>query len=151
MKPAGSPPKGRRLHQMHGLYSMKHALTRLGNRAIDGRSKPGRALAKWRVDLVRDLGGEISTQQSALVDLAVKSKLILDSIDTWLLNQPSLINVRKRSLIPVVKERQQLADGLARYLAQLGLERIPPPQKSLEQYVEEKYGSHADDGGDDEP
>jgi hypothetical protein len=33
------------------------------------------------------------------------------------------VNVRKRSLIPVVLQRQALADGLARYLGQLGLER----------------------------
>jgi len=33
------------------------------------------------------------------------------------------VNVRKRSLIPVVLQRQTLADGLARYLSQLGLQR----------------------------
>ena len=82
-------------------------------------------MAKWRLELVNDLGGEdnISTQQSALIDLAVKSKLLLDSIDAWLLTQPTLINKRKKSLLPVVLQRQTLADGLARYLAQLGLER----------------------------
>ena len=48
---------------------------------------------------------------------------MLDSIDAWLLTQRSLINARKRSLLPAVRERQQLADGLARYLGQLGLER----------------------------
>jgi hypothetical protein len=47
----------------------------------------------------------------------------LDSIDAWLLTQPTLVNVRKRTLIPVVLQRQTLADGLARYLSQLGLER----------------------------
>jgi hypothetical protein len=75
--------------------------------------------------LIEDLGGpdEISTQRSALIDLAVKSKLLLDSIDAWLLTQPSLVNARKRTLIPVVLQRQTLADGLARYLSQLGLER----------------------------
>jgi hypothetical protein len=80
---------------------------------------------KWRTDLVADLGGQdnISTQQSALIDLAVKSKLLLDSIDAWLLTQPTLINKRKKALLPVVLQRQTLADGLARYLAQLGLER----------------------------
>ena len=41
----------------------------------------------------------------------------------WLLTQPTLINKRKKSLLPVVLQRQTLADGLARYLAQLGLER----------------------------
>jgi hypothetical protein len=39
----------------------------------------------WPRDLVADLGSDISTQQSALIDLAVKSKLLLDSIDAWLL------------------------------------------------------------------
>jgi hypothetical protein len=75
--------------------------------------------------LVDDLGGvdNVSTQQEALIDLAVKSKLLLDSIDAWLLTQKTLINKRKKALLPVVLQRQTLADGLARYLAQLGLER----------------------------
>jgi hypothetical protein len=34
-----------------------------------------------------------------------------------------LINARKRALLPVVLQRQQLADALARHLTQLGLER----------------------------
>jgi hypothetical protein len=109
----------------HGLNTLKHALTQLGNRAIPGNTRVGYALKKWRGELVADLGGEdnISTQQSAIIDLAVKSKLILDSIDTWLLSQETLINKRKRMLFPVVLQRQQLADGLARYVAQLGIER----------------------------
>jgi hypothetical protein len=86
------------------------------------------------------LGGDdnISTHQSALVDLTVKSKLLLDSIDAWLLRQPTLINNRKKSLLPVVLQRQQLADGFARYLAQLGLKRISK-EISLQDYVSEKY------------
>jgi hypothetical protein len=67
--------------------------------------------------------GSISTQQETLIELAVRSKIMLDSIDAWLLTQPSLVNARKRSLIPVVLQRQTLADGLARFLNQLGLER----------------------------
>jgi len=35
----------------------------------------------------------------------------------------SQVNARKKALLPVVRERQTLADGLARYLAQLGLHR----------------------------
>jgi len=43
--------------------------------------------------LIEDLGGpdEISTQRSALIDLAVQSKLLLDSIDNWLLTQATLV------------------------------------------------------------
>jgi hypothetical protein len=57
-----------------------------------------------------------------VVELAVHTKLLLDSIDAWLLRQPSLIDRRKRALLPVVRERQHLADALARYLGLLGLE-----------------------------
>ena len=115
--------KGRRAYQMHGLTVLKRAVNTVGNRLVDKRTRTGKALSKWRADLVGDLGGDISTQQSALIDLCIKSKLLLDSIDAWLLTQPSLINKRKKSLIPVVKERQALADGLAKYLLALGLHR----------------------------
>ncbi len=126
MIPASNGHKKPRTHSKHGLTTLKQAVRGLGGRVIDRRTTLGKALTKWRGDLIQDLGGRenISTQQEALVDLAVKSKLILDSIDSWLLTQPSLVNARKRSLLPAVKERQQLADGLARYLGQLGLKRV---------------------------
>ena len=44
-----------------------------------------------------------STQQRQVIDLAVKTKLLLDSIDAWLVKQPSLVNHRKRALLPVAK------------------------------------------------
>jgi len=121
----------------------------LGNHAIDRRFAVGKALAKWRADLIRDLGGDVSTQESAIVDLAVKSKLMLDSIDVWLLTQPSLVNSRKRSLLPVVKERQALADGLARYLAQLGLKRVSR-DLSLDDYIKQKYGNRDEEAAQGE-
>jgi hypothetical protein len=68
------------------------------------------AIRKWRAELIADLGGAdaASTQQLASVDLAGKQKILLDSIDIWLFTQPSLINSRKRSVIPVVQQRQAL-------------------------------------------
>ena len=139
MNPAANGKKRPRKYTKHGHYALRRAMKERGLRAIDGRSSVGRALSQWRSNLIRDLGGEgaVSTQQLALVDLAVKSKLLLDSVDAWLLTQKSLINVRKKTLLPVVRERQQLADGLARYLGQLGLERkakeIPDLTKALSQ------------------
>ncbi len=125
VKQARGAQRGNENASKHSLTTLKQAVKQLGGRVIDRRTRLGKALAKWRTDLIQDLGGRdaISTQQEALVDLAVKSKLILDSIDCWLLRQPSLVNACKRSLLPAVRERQQLADGLARYLTQLGLER----------------------------
>jgi hypothetical protein len=124
---------GTRGYKKTGLYAAKAALKEYGNRALDGRTGAAKALAQWRNELVGDLGGpdEVSTQELAIVDAAVKTKLLLDSLDTWLLQQSSLINARRRSVYPVVLQRQQLADALARYMGQLGLKRRPRPAKSL--------------------
>ena len=137
MSSAVPKEKGMREYQKSGLFTLKRALIDLGSKAIDGRSSVGVALRRWKADLVQDLGGDdsISTQQETLIELAVRSKIMLDSIDACLLTQPSLINARLRTLIPLVLQRQTLADGLAvlqrqtladglaRYLSQLGLER----------------------------
>ena len=145
----GNSRKAPRLYSEHGLTTLKQAVKGLGGRVIDRRTTLGKALRKWRADLIQDLGGKetISTQQEALVDLAVKSKLILDSIDAWLLTQRSLVNARKRSLLPAVRERQQLADGLARYLGQLGLERRTKEVPSLTEYLNTKYGESEENHG----
>jgi hypothetical protein len=140
-QPRSRPP---RTYQKHGLNVLKRAAKDLGNRGLlDGRTRIGRALVEWRSQLVADLGGRdaISTQQAAVIDLAVKTKLLLDSVDAWLLTQPaSLVDRRRRALIRVVRERQQLADALARYMTTLGLERRQAPAKSLDEYLAERYG-----------
>jgi len=127
------------LRATHGLTQMKRAMRELGSRAIDGRSVVAKALSEWRTDLVQDLGGraQISPQQAATIELAVKTKLILDSIDAWLLSQPSLIDRRRRRVLPVVRERQQLADALARYMMALGLERKTPAAKTMTEVLQE--------------
>src|ERR1041384_6403006 len=93
--------KNIREYRKHGLHTLKRAVNGLGSRAIDKRTTLGKTLAKWRRDLIADLGGDdvISTQQRAVIDLCVKSKLLLDSIDNWLLTQVSLVNARKKSLL----------------------------------------------------
>jgi hypothetical protein len=146
--PEGAP-RGNTNARTHGLNTLKDAVTKLGSRALDGRSSLSYALKKWRRELVDDLGGDdnISTQQSALIDLAVKSKLLLDSIDAWLLTQPTLINKRKRSLLPVVLQRQQLADGFARYLNQLGMERRHKT-KTLDDILNEDEPVSGSNGGE---
>ena len=69
--------------QTHGIGLLKRAVKTLGGRVIDRRTSLGNALDQWRSDLLRDLGGseEVSTQKLALVDLAVKTKLMVDSLD----------------------------------------------------------------------
>ena len=127
----------------HGLYQARRLLNEWGSLAIDGRSTLGRAIARWTDAIVADLGGPdaISAQQATIIELAVRSKILLDGVDGWLLQQRSLVNKRSRKLHPVVQQRQQLSDSLARYVGMLGLERRRPPAEDLTSYLErQNYG-----------
>jgi hypothetical protein len=68
----------------------------------------------------------------------VKTKLILDSVDVWLLSQPSLINKRTRSVLPVVRDRQALVATLRGLLGDLGLQRRGKPMPALGDYLAQR-------------
>lgn len=115
-------------HNRHGLVTLRKAVNELAARGlspIDEDTETGKALMQWRGALVQDLGGEgsLSTQQSYIVELTCRLRLMLDSIDAWLLAQPSLINKQRRQLYPVVQQRTALADSLVKSLETLGLKR----------------------------
>ena len=63
------------------------------------------------------------------------TKLLLDSVDAYLVSMKSLINKSKRCMYPVVRERQVLADALSRYLSMIGLDRREKPIVSLGDYL----------------
>jgi hypothetical protein len=90
---------------------------------LDKRTTIGKRLDDWAQEIIADLGGDVSAAQRQVIDMAVRTKLLVDSIDAWLLAQPAILSVRKRALFPVVQQRQQLADALVRYLGLLGLKR----------------------------
>lgn len=138
----GGPP-GNRNAEKHGMYRLKAAVRDLGSRAIDRRTQVGRALAAWRRELIADLGGEgtVSTQQAALVDLLTREKLLLDSIDAYLAQLGGqIINRKKRTLIPIVRERSQLADSFTRRMVALGLERKVRDAPDLSSYLAARAG-----------
>jgi hypothetical protein len=95
--------------------------------------------------LVADLGGPqaISKQQEVIISLAVRTHLLVHSIDNYLLSLGGLVNRRKRSLWPIVKERTALADSLARYVAMLGLQKKQKPVMDLCSYLESKERRNA--------
>ncbi len=145
--------KPRRPYSRSGLNALKARVKVRGLNAIDKRTSAARALLAWRGDLVADLGGDgaLSAQQLALVDLATRARLYVDSLDAWLLEQPSLVLARRRAVLPVLVERTRLADSLARLLGQLGLARVPRPQKSLHELMAEHDARAARDQAGDPP
>src|SRR5207253_2719629 len=89
----------------------------------------GAILAERRAGLVADLGGEgeLTTTQTALIDLVIRQWSILDSVDGYLLGMESLVDRRHRKAWPVVLDRDRLAASLERSLGRLGLERRTAP------------------------
>ncbi len=104
---------------------------------IDGRLHASRELVRWRSELIRDLGGDLSAQQLTLIELCVRNRLFLDSLDVYLMGLPSLVNKRKRAALPILATRMQLSDSLARLLSQLGLQRRMPEAPDLADYIRE--------------
>jgi hypothetical protein len=134
----------------HGAHTLKRAVKELAARAIDQRTTVGKALAAWRSELLADLGGieAVSTQELALVEEAVKTKLILDSVDAWVLTQSTLINKRAKSVLPVVRDRQALVNTLRGLLSDLGLKRRSRQEPTLSEYLSTKMAPQPAPSGD---
>ena len=88
-----------RPYSRHGLNALKARVMVKGLHAIDKRTAAAQALIAWRSELLTDLGGEeiVSAQQLALVEMATRTRLYVDSLDAWLiLTMRALIFTRPR-------------------------------------------------------
>jgi hypothetical protein len=124
-KPGRSGPPGNQNARKLGMYSLQRAVRERGLDAIDGRSALGRALREYRADLIRDLGGQetLSAAQLHLVELAVRDRLLLDTLDAALADRP-LFNRKRKTVAPALEARFRMADSAARRLVALGLKRV---------------------------
>jgi len=128
---------GARSRSRHGLTAPMVRVKLQGFRAIDRRTVGGRDALAFRADLIEAIGGEadLPPQRRRLVDMAARAALLLDHVDGWLVGQRSLVNARTRSLLPVLIQRQALADHLVRVLDKLGLDRVPRKVTDLASYI----------------
>jgi len=100
--PGRSGPPGNANARTHGTHALQaapftgSALVPLIGAPVLGRRSPRGAPSCWTISAASTT---FSTQEFALVEEAVKTKLILDSVDAWLLSQPTLINKRLRAVL----------------------------------------------------
>jgi len=135
---SGGQP-GNQNARKHGVYPLKKLLSVRGLSAIDGRSEVARALREKREELEAHVGADrLSEPRRILIEQIIRRILFLESIDTWLLDQPSLVNKRKRSIIPALVEREKLAAGLVRDLEALGLDRVAKTVPDLAEYLSQR-------------
>jgi hypothetical protein len=95
----------------------------------------GALLAERKASLVADLGGDPSTAQLALVELAVRSMAILDATDAYIVSLKSPVDRRHRRLWTVVVDRTRLVAQLESTLCKLGLERKARDVTSLDDFL----------------
>jgi hypothetical protein len=80
-----------------------------------------RGARAWRGEVLHDLGGPeaVSAAKLALVEAALGTKIVLDSLDRYLFELASLdglANRRNRRAYSIVADRMRVADSLTRQL-----------------------------------
>jgi hypothetical protein len=128
------PPKTRQLHGLSGLIKSRY---KADTGQLDGRSALAQAMSAYKADLVSSLGGEgnLSAQELTVVEICAKDWLILQSIDSYIL-QAGTFNRRKKSCYSITTQRMQIADSLIRRLQALGLARRSKPCQTLNQLLQ---------------
>jgi hypothetical protein len=122
----------------HGNALLKKAVSKLGSRALDGRSTLAIELKEERQELIQALGGptEVSPQEMAIIEMIAQKRIRRKPIAQWaLLNRDALFNRRKRSLAPIALQLEQLEESEVRLLKELGLKRRAKQVASLSDYL----------------
>src|SRR5438445_11960274 len=107
-----------RPYSRHGLNAPMARIKLRGFGTIDRRTAAAREQLALRRELANALGGEadLTPQRRKLIDMAARASLLLDHVDAWLFRQRSLVNARAKTLLPILVQRQALADHLIRLL-----------------------------------
>jgi hypothetical protein len=87
------PGAGRPL--AHGLIAYRRSLARLGTTKLDQRTTVAIGVKRLMAEVVRDPGGYPSAQQLAVLEVAARTKIMRDTVDGWLLRQPSPLVVKR--------------------------------------------------------
>jgi hypothetical protein len=127
--------------------ALPYLLERVADQGIPDQelSPIERAARSWRIEVLDDLGGpeSVPATKRAVLDAALGSKILLDSLDRYLFAlaaEDGLVNRRNRRAFAIVSDRMRVADGLARQLQALGLERKEAPAPDLKAYLATRAG-----------
>jgi hypothetical protein len=143
-----------RAYHRTGAYPVERALPFLVERvkdphvADDALTPVERGARAWRGEVLRDLGGPeaVSAAKLALVEAALGTKIVLDSLDRYLFELAGidgLANRRNRRAYSIVADRMRVADSLTRQLAVLGIDRVERPPVALQEYLARRSSGSA--------
>jgi hypothetical protein len=138
-------PDGNKNDETHGLVSLRNSIRKRSKRGrsfIDLRCASGQNAAAVQAGLIADLGGmeHISMAQKVLVELVGRDVYLLDETDQRIVKAcrewPKLKNSPK-GMATLYGYRVPIISSISRNLMALGLDKRPPPAKTLQQILEE--------------
>ena len=104
-------PIGNKNAETHGHYRRKTKLEAIGFQDLNFSSSGGEQIRKRFLELLNHCGGEhlVSAVRRRLIERVVFSEYMLDCLDLYLVKLgPRIVNRRKRTSIPIVRERDAL-------------------------------------------
>jgi len=131
-------PVGNKNAETHGYYRRKVKLEPVSFNDLNFSSSGGEQLRKRFHELLKHCGGEhvVSAVRRRLIERVVFTEYQLDCLDLYLVELgPRIVNRRKRTLIPIVRERNALVSTLAKLYDQIGLDPTKPPIPTLAEYM----------------
>jgi hypothetical protein len=147
--PVGAP-KGSQNGLSHGIVAFKNQVKRRAHRGrsvIDRRSAAGKNAVAFQQELIVDQGGadNLSAAKLALIELIGRDTYFCDEIDRrifhtmYKINQvnPNSKRYGVKGLATLYGYRNTIARNLASNLLALGLEKVPPRQKTLAEILSE--------------
>jgi hypothetical protein len=138
MMPAKTPHTALNGNVTHGDTLLKQAVKELGARALDGRTALAKELAEERRALIQALGGdtEVSPQEMAIIEMIAQKRIRRKPVAQWaLLNRDRLFDRRKKTMVPLALQLDQMEDAEVRLLKELGLKRRAKQVTSLHDYL----------------
>src|SRR5439155_24797753 len=95
------PGRARRVGRppVRGRMTRRRAVPhRAPRRHLVGRSAIAAAVRRWKEDVRRDLGGDLTSAQETILE-AAQAWVIVSSLDAWIARQRTLVT-KKRALLP---------------------------------------------------
>jgi hypothetical protein len=142
-------PRGNQNHLTHGLVALRdqiHRRTRRGRSLIDRRSRIGQEALSLQADYVDDLGGEkaLTTGQRVVLGLLGQNLYLLGETDKRInraIKEVPKLKHSPKGMAILYSYRAAIENNIIRNLSLLGMERKPPPVKSLEEILSESEES----------
>jgi hypothetical protein len=128
-----SVPKRRSGGQLGNQSARKHGVYCRDAGRIDLRKREDRAIFETIRAIEAELGGsDLTAQRRVILDgLGRKLRDVL-KIESYLATLSSIVNKKRRSLIPIVLEKHRILESIRRDLETLGLDRAEPRAISIE-------------------